>query len=404
MSRMVHLEDVAAEVTVGHVGSMATEYIEDGIPFLRSLNVLPHRIEASEIKYISSEFHAKLKKSALKPGDVVIVRTGKPGTCAVIPSELPESNCSDLVIVRCGPDLRPRFLAYWVNTIAKDHVASHVVGAVQQHFNVGSAKKMPIRLPSLKEQDDILSILGALDDKIEVNRKTAATLEEMARALYQSWFVTFDPVHAKAAGRTPAHMPAQTAALFPDSFGEDDLPEGWELKRLGDLIKLNYGKALKKDLRIPGEFPVFGSGGVGGTHKEALVKAPTIIVGRKGTVGSLHWAPNGSWPIDTVFFVTSDYPLSLIIRLLGELPLTEMNTDAAVPGLNRDNAYRLEIPFPGAAIVQAYSEFSDVWQQKIDKLEDENRTLATLRDTLLPRLMSGELRVGEAKEQVEELA
>lgn len=295
----------------------------------------------------------------------------------------------------------PKFFYYYTDLMGLNHLKDGTSNPSLTR-DVFGIQDFP--LPSIEEQQRIVSVVESLDDKIELNRKTAATLEEMARAFYRSWFVDFDPVHAKAAGRAPAHMDSQTAALFPDSFGEDGLPEGWELKRLGDLIKLNYGKALKKDLRVPGEFPVFGSGGVGGTHKEALIKTPTIIVGRKGTVGSLHWAPNGSWPIDTVFYVTSDYPLSLIMRLLGELPLTEMNTDAAVPGLNRDNAYRLEIPFPGAAIVQAFSKLSDAWQQKIDQLEDENRTLATLRDTLLPRLMSGELRVGEAKERVMEYA
>ena len=131
MKQTVHLEDVANEITVGHVGSMANEYVEKGIPFLRSLNVLPYQIETSEVKFISSTFHSKLKKSTLQPGDVVIVRTGKPGTCAVIPDSLPIANCSDLVVVRCGPHLRPKFLAYWVNTIASEHVASHIVGAVQ---------------------------------------------------------------------------------------------------------------------------------------------------------------------------------------------------------------------------------------------------------------------------------
>ncbi len=86
---------------------------------------------------------------------------------------------------------------------------------------------LKISLPPIKEQREIAEVLGALDDKIEVNRKTAAVLEEMARALFRSWFVDFDPVHAKAQGRSPAHMDPATAALFPDRFGEDGLPEGW---------------------------------------------------------------------------------------------------------------------------------------------------------------------------------
>ncbi|WP_424979153.1 restriction endonuclease subunit S [Leisingera sp. S232] len=374
---------------------------------LRTPNIRNGRIDTNNCFFVNEEtFERWTRRATLKVGDTILTREAPVGEVGLVREAEGFFLGQRLMQYRADPSVMDAgFFHYAMRSpyLSQQFHSHGGSGSVVDHLRVPDCKEFMVPCPPISEQREIGTILGALDDKIELNRKTAATLEEMARALYRSWFVDFDPVHAKAAGRAPAHMDTQTADLFPNSFGKDGLPEGWELKRLGDLIKLNYGKALKKDLRIPGEFPVFGSGGVGGTHKEALVKVPTIIVGRKGTVGSLHWAPNGSWPIDTVFYVTSDYPLSLIMRLLGELPLNEMNTDAAVPGLNRDNAYRLEIPFPGAAIVQAYSEFSDVWQQKIDKLEDENQTLATLRDTLLPRLMSGELRVGAAKGQVEEV-
>ena len=117
------------------------------------------------------------------------------------------------------------------------------------------------------------------------------------------------------------------------------------MKDSGALITLNYGKSLRKDRRVPGDFPVYGSGGTVTSHVEPLVRQPTVVVGRKGTVGSVHWAPHGCWPIDTTFYVTSELPIVFVYRLLQELPLGDMNTDAAVPGLNRTNAYRLEVPF-----------------------------------------------------------
>ncbi len=286
-------------------------------------------------------------------------------------------------------------------------LASLLVSATGSTFpNVSKEQLHSLEVPdhSLTQQREIAAILGALDDKIEVNRKASATLEEMARALYRSWFVDFDPVHAKAEGRSPAYMDAPTAALFPDSFGDDGLPVGWRSVPVGELLTLNYGKALKKELRIAGEYPVYGSGGSDTSHEQALVQQPTIIVGRKGTVGSLYWEPRGCWPIDTVFYVTSDLPLPYIYRMLQELPLEHMNTDAAVPGLNRDNAYRLKVAFPGSQLIAAYEQTAGAFQARIDSLENESRTLAALRDTLLPRLMSGELRVGEARELVEEVA
>ena len=143
----IPLGDVADEITVGHVGPMAAEYLPAGIPFLRSQNVEPFRVNTAGVKLIGRDFHHRLRKSALHPGDVVIVRTGKPGACAVVPEDLGEANCADLVIVRPGPQLDARFLCYFVNGAAGHHVSAHLVGAVQQHFNVGSARTMRLSLP-----------------------------------------------------------------------------------------------------------------------------------------------------------------------------------------------------------------------------------------------------------------
>ncbi|MDD5395608.1 MAG: restriction endonuclease subunit S [Thiothrix sp.] len=267
--RNVLLEDVAAEITVGYVGSMSSEYIDDGVPFLRSKNIEPLRINTDDIKYISQAFHQKVSKSRLTPGDVVIVRTGKPGSCAVIPDWLEDANCSDLVIVRCGKEINNRFLAYYINTAATGHISAHLVGAVQQHFNVASARVLNIKLPTLKEQEEIVNILGSLDDKIELNRQMNATLEAMAQALFKSWFVDFDPVidNALAAGNPiPDELEAKAAArqalgdarkplpedirsLFPNTFVFTEemgwIPEGWEIRSLESLITLIGGGTPK---------------------------------------------------------------------------------------------------------------------------------------------------------------
>lgn len=228
----VALEDVARQITVGHVGPMASEYVEDGIPFLRSQNIEPLRINTVYLEYISPEFDERLGKSKLAPGDVVIVRTGKPGACAVIPSWLDKANCSDLVIVRCGEQIDSRFLAYYVNTAASHHVTSHLVGAVPQHFNVGSARTLKITFPPIIEQKAIAAILGALDDKIELNLCMSATLEASAREIFRSWFVDFDPVRANESDTPLSDIPPSVTSLFPDAFQASELgviPEGWQV-------------------------------------------------------------------------------------------------------------------------------------------------------------------------------
>ena len=250
----VKLGDFAREITVGHVGPMASEYVEKGVPFLRSQNVLPYRISTDEIKYISPKFHRKLRKSSLRPGDVVIVRTGKPGTCAVIPVWLEEANCSDLVIVRCGEALNPRYLSYWVNSLASHHIGSSLVGAVQQHFNVGSARQMPLLLPDLKTQERVLAVLGSLDDKIDLNRRITETLEAMARAIFRDWFVAFGPTRRKMEGATDPvailggllpnpEKAAGIVRLFPAALADNGLPEGWEERSVNDDFDVVMGQS-----------------------------------------------------------------------------------------------------------------------------------------------------------------
>lgn len=314
----------------------------------------------------------------------------------------PMATSQDFANWVCSKNLDYRFLKFAL-LAERTSFSRFSYGSTHQTIYYPELKAFHICLPPIAEQERIADILQALDDKIVLNRRMSATLEEMARALYRSWFVDFDPVHARALGQPPAHMAPTTAALFPDSFGADGLPKGWVRKRLGDLLTLNYGKALKKSLREPGPYPVYGSGGTDTTHALALVSEPTIIVGRKGTVGSVMWEPNGCWPIDTAYYVTSDLSMSFILRTLQALPLEDMNTDAAVPGLNRENAYRLDVPLPQQNVLSEFDKMAATWQAKIDHASTENRILAVLRDTLLPRLMSGDLRIREAEKQVEEV-
>jgi type I restriction enzyme S subunit len=243
---VVPLSEVADEVTVGFVGPMTLEYRLSGVPFLRSQNVKPLRIETRGIEHISLEFHERIAKSRLGPGDVVIVRTGAPGTCAVVPESLSIANCADLVVVRPGPNLNPHYLAYFVNFIAQHHVYAYSVGAVQQHFNVSSAKALPIPVPPRRIQDGIVAAVGPIDDKIELNRGMNRTLEAMAQALFRSWFVDFDPVSAKTAQPQPLGMDATTVRAFASDFTDSELgpiPKGWSIRLVRDEYRLVMGQS-----------------------------------------------------------------------------------------------------------------------------------------------------------------
>ncbi|WP_374765256.1 restriction endonuclease subunit S [Yunchengibacter salinarum] len=262
--------------------------------------------------------------------------------------------------------------------------------------------EIPELNPCIRE--NIGSTLATLDDKIELNRRMNETLEAMARAIFKDWFVDFGPTRAKAEGRAP-YLAPEIWNLFPDALDDGDTPVGWTVYKLEDFLELIYGKSLPAKQRTPGNVAVYGSGGLAGTHDTALIEGPAVIVGRKGTVGSLYWEDRPVFPIDTVFYVVPRIGSLLFnYHLLGAQPLSDMNTDAAVPGLNRGNAYRLEFPKPSSELISAFDDLAGpLWKLRAANLR-EMGILAETRDLLLPKLMSGEIRLRDAEKAVEAVA
>ena len=177
--RWVSLESVCEDITVGHVGPMAHEYQQRGIPFLRSQNVREFRFDSTGLRYVSEKFHLKLAKSALHPGDVVVVRSGYAGAACVIPDSISKANCADLVIIRPSKVLDPHYACIFINSNAgRAHVDEVKVGIAQSHFNIGSAKKTPVPLPPLAEQQEIVRRVHGLFRLAETveSRTAKATL------------------------------------------------------------------------------------------------------------------------------------------------------------------------------------------------------------------------------------
>lgn len=289
-----------------------------------------------------------------------------------------------------------------------DELLSSSTGSTFPNISKDQLSNIKIEVPPLPEQRAIARILGSLDDKIELNRHMNATLEAMAQAIFKSWFVDFDPVRAKMEGREPAGMNAETAALFPDAFeGVDgqEVPEGWNVSTIGSVLELAYGKALKESDRHPGQIPVYGSNGQVGWHDEPLVKGPGIIIGRKGNPGTVAWSQTDFFPIDTTFYVVPKVRSMNLLYLYYELMfqnLPSQGSDSAVPGLNRNIAYMNSITIPSNEIIKRFDATIMPLFKLVHLNTMQSRTLAALRDTLLPKLISGEIRVPDAMLEVAE--
>ena len=266
--------------------------------------------------------------------------------------------------------VNPRFLHYLLlSPPIQQWMQDRAAGSTVAHLNVEDVYKIDLgATPPLPEQRAIAEVLGALDDKIEANRHIEAAAWAVAQA-------QFDALTEERCEQVP----------------------------LGSVIDLAYGKALPARARVTGEIPVFGSGGLVGWHNKELAGGPGVIVGRKGTAGAVHWCHSGFFAIDTTFYVDNPrVPMLYAYFVLRSLGLDHMNSDSAVPGLNRTAALARLIPVPRSNSFDPLNETGLLVVKSAESASRESQVLEALRDALLPKLLSGELRVHNAESLVKE--
>ena len=385
------LDVLCEEITVGYVSSMSNEYIEEGIPFLRSLNIEPYKLnlKAAQLKFISKEFHNKLSKSKLNAGDLAIVRTGIPGTCCVIPKRFGEVNCSDLVIARPKEIVNPYFLCYYINSpLGRGSIGGNLVGVAQKHFNVGVAKRMVIPTPPLHIQKRIADILSAYDNLIENNQKRIKLLEQAAQNIYKEWFVIL---------RFPGHENTPINA-------ETGLPVGWEKKPFDEVTVNNNRKRVPinstQRSKRQGSYRYYGATGVMDYIDDYIFDGRYLLIAEDGTVydkdGNAYtqlvegkfWVNNhahiiseGSLPIEFVYLAMKHYPIGHLI------------TGAVQLKLSMKNLKRVEIINPSKEILKSFIHIVNPLINQIFTLNSQNQKLKSGRDILLPRLMNRTIEV-----------
>ncbi|WP_337162894.1 restriction endonuclease subunit S [Vibrio fluvialis] len=435
------------EAIIDYRGKTPTK-TSSGIPLITAKIIKNGRIQEVNEFIAENDYDNWMRRGIPKEGDVVLTTEAPLGEVAQLDGRK-IALAQRVITLRGKKDVLDNdYLLYLLQSHDVQHqLDGRGTGSTVKGIKQSELKEIILTFPSIYAQKKIAQHLKNIDNKITLNRQINQTLEQMAQTLFKSWFVDFDPVidnaldagnaipdelqaraeqrqalrHAEneankanaanqphstrtnpAAGDALASpykpLPDDLRQLFPNEFEESELgwvPKGWRITRLENILELAYGKALKKTDRIDGSYPVYGSGGINGTHNEYLVKGPGIIVGRKGTVGSLYWERCDFFPIDTVFYVKPKrgYSLSYCFYLLQTLGLETMNTDAAVPGLNRNNAYRLQCVIPSQEIRDFLSKVLGDSRNKMNACSQQIETLTNLRDSLLPKLISGELKI-----------
>jgi type I restriction enzyme, S subunit len=379
-----HLDDVCEKITDGAHASPKS--VNDGLPMASVKDLTSFGINLDSCRLISKEDFQKLVRQGCqpKPGDVLIAKDGNSAldTVCEIKDKMEVVLLSSVAILRPNPGkIISPYLRYHLDceTTRQYLKGGFITGAAIPRVILKDFKRSKISLPPLPTQSKIASILSTYDDLIENNTRRIEILEGVARMIYQEWFVKF---------RFPGHG---NIKMIDSKLG--NIPEGWTAEKLGDVIELAYGKGLRAADRIPGPFPVFGSGGIVGSHNKSLVDGPGIIVGRKGNVGSVFWSEDSFFPIDTVFYVVTDLSLTYVYYNLQNQNF--INSDAAVPGLSRKQAYGNLFLKPSTEIMADFEQQIQPVFDQIRILESQNNNLRTTRDLLLPKLISGEVDVSE---------
>jgi type I restriction enzyme S subunit len=260
---------------------------------------------------------------------------------------------------------------------------------------------MRICLPPLPEQRAIAHIIGTLDNKIELNRRMNVTLEVIACTIFKSWFVDFDPVWAKAKGREPTGMDAETAALFPDSFEETELgmvPKGWQVGAIGDIAVVSSGKRPAKRESEPNQdaiIPLYGGGGPMAYVDIPLYTEPIILTGRVGTLGMVFRISFPCWPSDNTLVLLSKRRelFEYLYFQVKSIDFGSMNRGSTQPLITQKDLKRQPIVISPDPILEKFHDMCKLLFNLVDTNFFESNNLIKMRDTLLPKLLSGEIRV-----------
>ena len=408
----------------------------NGIPFLRPPDLKEGRVDFRNCDFINAQGFARVRKGIGKPGDVILTHRATVGRIAITGSDAPTvfvTNPGTTIWRSLDKDLLDqRYLYFYMSSrIFQDRLFSEVGHtSTFDYVSLTQQRTLPVVIPEIRLQRQIAHILGTLDDKIELNRKTNETLEAMAKALFKSWFVDFDPVRAKAEGR-PTGLPAEISDLFPDSFEDSELgeiPSGWECCSFTQLVEVISGGTPKTSVDeywngsinwfsvvdapsgcdcwvIQTEKSITPQGLDNCSSK--LLPTSTTIISARGTVGKVCLTGQDMAMNQSCYGLRSkaangEYFCFYLTKSLVEI-LEARAHGSVFSTITRDTLDGVSTISPPLEVIQSFNGIAGALLGKIKNNLDDNRMLGNQRDALLPKLISGEIRIPDAEKMLEEV-
>ena len=397
------IENITTRVKVGFVGSCEKYYCSetDGIPMIRTTNLKENGIDFSDLKYVTKEFHTKNVKSQLRQNNILVARHGDNGKACLYTRNI-EANCLNVIVIETDhTQMIPKFLKYlFDSSIIKNQVSGAVVGTVQNVVNTKAIAKVRVPVPKLEEQKAIADTLSCLDEKIAINNRINKTLEEMAQAIFKSWFVDFEP--------------------FQDGEFEDSelgkIPKGWRVDNIDNNTSIVTRGITPKYVDISKQYVINQKCIRGGSLNTTLSRTHCSVVNKEkmlqfgdilinsigvGTLGRVAqvYEELENFTVDTHVTIVRPNTSNRISYMGCLLKNMQPNFEHAGTGstgqteLGRDAIKQMHIIVPNDSAMEEFSQIYDLIYKKIVSGQKENILLSNIRDSLLPQLMSGEIRV-----------
>ena len=382
------ISEIIEEIAMGPFGSniKVDNFIDFGIPVLNGSNLQGFKLNEDSFNYVSEEKADSLGKANASRGDVVITHRGTLGQIVYIPLD---SKYERYVIsqsqfrLRLNQNIiRPDFFVYFFHTRIGQHrilMNASQVGVPALARPTSTFKEITIPVPPMEIQNRVMAILLSLDDKIELNHCINENLAQQAQALFKSWFVDFEPF--------------QDGKFVNSELGM--IPERWKAGNLEELVEVKYGKDHKK--LASGTIPVYGSGGIMRYVDQYLYNEESVLIPRKGSLNNVMYVNHPFWTVDTMFYTHMKIEgiAKFIYLLISPKDLLSMNSGSAVPSMTVDILNKIAVIIPPTTILQHFESIVKPLFIMAESLQKENYRLAHLRDTLLPKLMSGELKIND---------
>lgn len=322
----------------------------------------------SDYEYVDDETQKSISRYITNKGDVLISIVGTIGLIGIVGESLDNANltenCVKLIDLK---NIDSNYLYYFLSSeIGQNEIKKGTVGAVQPKLPIKNIQDIDIPIPPLPTQQKIAAILSSLDDKIELNNKINTNLEQQAQALFKNWFVDFEPFGGK-------------------------MPEGWKVGKLSELITVKYGKDHKKI--DDGNIPVYGSGGIMRYVEKSLYDKESVLIPRKGSLNNVFYINEPFWSVDTMFYteMKKENIAKFVYFFVKGKDLNAMNAGSAVPSMTTEILNALEVIIPSDEYLVKFETIVSPMFKQIKQCIMENKNLSIIRDTLLPKLMNGEI-------------